>query len=283
MDDLERLWDRYHVADNWIRCVECRWVYAAGEAFEWGSACPNCGAMGLHSPFPRVEAWHLIGVVLGHAERLSVDSSAQERDLSTRLTEAGMAKLDPPALRELAAAARLRVERGGYNALSEVGEELSRRGLPGDQAMQLALELLMIAGQASPDVEAVIVLAATALEALLDELWTETLRAFGLAHPAVSPIAGSVRRASVPRQRMILAELADEDGARPFDREFIARWDEVLERRNAVVHGRPFQVSTPCAREAIALTASAIAAFAEANNRLLAAAGAGAGAGTEPD
>lgn len=270
--ELGALFDRYGVADTWLRCVECRWVYAAGVSFEWGSACPNCGAMGLHLPFPRVEAWHLIEVVLGHTDRLDPDSTAREQELLNRLKGAGMTGLDAPGLRELAARARLGVERGGYNALSEVGEDLAARGLPGEQALHLALELLTVAGETSPDVEAVIVLTATALEALLDELWTETLAAFGLSHPAVSPIAGSVRRSSVPRQRILLAELAGKKGKHPFDRDFVARWDAVLEERNAVVHGRPFLVSVANAREAIGLTAEAVAAFAEANNRVLASA-----------
>lgn len=276
-----RLPGEHRATDNWVRCVDCRWVLVgSGQGgtsldFDFTHICPRCESNSLPVPFPRVEAWHLIEIVLGHAGRLDPDTARQEAELRNNLAAHGV-DLDAPALRELAAQARLSVERGGYDALAQTGGKLSDKGVPPETAMQLALELLMVAGKASPDVEAVIVLAATALEALLDELWTETMAAFGLKAPAVWPLAGVVRRSSVPRQRILLAELATTEEGPPFDKEFASRWDEVLERRNAVVHGRPFLVSTPCAQEAIRLTADAVAAFARANNRVLAAAAAAA-------
>lgn len=266
---------RYGVTDKWLRCVDCRWVYSDDMPMEFGSVCPKCSHQSVQTPFPRVEAWHLIEVVLEHAGRLDPDIAGKEEEMLSRLEACGLGRLKAPALRELAAKARLRVERGGYDALADIGQELAEKGVPPEQSLQLALELLTVAGQASPDVEAVIILAATALEALLDELWTETLAAFGLDGKVVNPLSSVVRRSSVPRQRILLAELVPPGEEFPFEKDFVARWDDVLERRNAVVHGRPFLVSTQCAREAVTLTARSIHAFALANNRLMAAAGGG--------
>jgi hypothetical protein len=263
---------RYGVTDKWLRCVDCRWVYSDDMPLEFGSVCPKCSHQSVQTPFPRVEAWHLIEVVLEHAARLDPDTAAREQALLSRLEASGLGKLAAPALREMAANARLRIERGGYDALADIGQELADRGAPTEESLQLTLELLMVAGQASPDVEAVIILTATALEALLDELWGETLAAFGLDGKVVNPLSSMVRRSSVPRQRVLLAELVPSGTEFPFEKRFIARWDDVLERRNAVVHGRPFMVSAQCAREAVQLTAESIRAFALANNRLMAAA-----------
>lgn len=273
MDDSERLFQHYGVDENWLRCVDCRWVFGSGpQGSEFGAVCPRCAAHALQAPFPRVEAWHLIEIVLSHATRLDPDTAAQERDLLGKLKQAGHVEITASELRELAAQARLRVERTGYDALADVAHEMQQGGLSADRAMMLALELLVIAGQASPDVEAVLVLAATALEALMDELWVETLAGFGLGPMAVGPIANLARRSSVPRQRILLAELAAHTGRYPFDKDFVTSWDEVLEHRNAVVHGRPFLVSHECAQQAARLAARSVAAFAEANNRLLEAA-----------
>lgn len=272
MEDIDALLEQYGVGANWLRCVDCRWVFRTDRPNDFGAVCPRCAAHALMAPFPRVEAWHLIEIVLGHAARLDPDSAKQEHDLLGRLDAAGLSGLRPSDLRELAAQARLRVERGGYDALAEVGAELSERGASPEQALGLALELLVVAGQASPDVEAVLVLAATALEALLDELWIEALGALGLDGRAVAPLAGLTRRTSVPRQRILLAELTEPLGRYPFEKDFVARWDEILEHRNAVVHGRPFLVSYTCAQQAVGLAAESVAAFAEANNRLLQAA-----------
>jgi hypothetical protein len=272
---------RYGVTDKWLRCVDCRWVYSEDMPLEFGSVCPKCSHQSVQTPFPRVEAWHLIEVVLEHAGRLDPDTAGREQEMLTSLERAGLGTLKAPALREMAANARLRVERGGYDALAGIGQELADKGAPQEQSLQLALELLMVAGQASPDVEAVIILAATALEALLDELWGETLTAFGLDGKVVNPLSSVVRRSSVPRQRVLLSELVPSGVEYPFEKDFVAKWDDVLERRNAVVHGRPFLVSTQCAREAVELTARSIRAFALANNRLMAAA-TGCGCDEEP-
>lgn len=221
------------------------------------------------TPFPRVEAWHLIEVVMGHAARLDPDSAKGERELLGRLETAGLPNLKAAELREMAAQARLSVERGGYDALAGVAQQLTGRGIPSADALAFALDLLVVAGQASPDVEAILVLAATALEALLDELWVEALAAFGLSQLALPTVSGFMRHSSVPRQRILLSELTEPLGVFPFDKDFVVRWDEILEHRNAVVHGRPFVVSLECAEQAVQLAADSVAAFAQANNRLL--------------
>jgi hypothetical protein len=261
-------WDE---TEGWLRCVECRRVFR-GSLPPGPGRCPRCDSRDGQTPFPRVEAWHLVEIVMDHASRLRPDAAQGDREIVGKLAAAGLAGLSAGDVREMAADARLRVERGGYDALADVAARLTERGANSEYALHLALELLVVAGQASPEVEAITVLAATALEALLDELWTETLTAFGLGARALGPLATVIRHTTVPRQRILISEVAADKGRYPFDRDFVSRWDEVLEHRNAVVHGRPFSVSSRCAEDAVELVAAAVGAFAEANNRMLAAA-----------